>query len=593
MRRFAWVIVAMVVVGGGAASADPEDGRAAGSVWDEVRGMTLEEKVGQMFTLQVYGKSVNDADPAAVEGNRGLYGVGTIGEVVDKYGPGGIIYFAGSGMPDNVDDPRQVARLSNGIQRAALAQEGNIPMLISTDQEQGLVVRVTEPATMFPGAMALGAARDPALARSAASVGGYELRAMGINWDFAPVADVNVNPSNPVIGIRSFGSRPGLVSRMTAAQVEGYQGAGVSASAKHFPGHGDTGVDSHFGLPLITHTRAQLDRVDLPPFRAAIGAGVDSIMTAHVVVPALDPRPGRPATLSRPILTDLLRHEMGFDGLIVTDALTMEGVRQQFDDSRVPVEAIKAGADVLLVPPDMDAAYNGVLDAVRSGEIPERRIDASVRRILKLKHERGLYDDPFVGADAVDEKVGTPANRAVARTVADKSITLLKNDAGLLPLRPGSGADLLVVGCDGDLVADIAGAVEKRGVRTDTYAAGFDPDAAAIDAAVDLVGERDLVLVATSRAWRWEAQQGLVKALLDTGKPVVVVAMRDPYDIAHFPRAETYLATYGHRTVSTRALSRVLFGEVDPGGKLPVSIPAADDPERVIYPFGQGLGYRR
>ncbi len=312
------VLLGVLLSASSGAAAEP------GTIWSKIDRMTLREKVGQMFVPYVYGESAGTTAPADVSANRTLYGVDNATQLIDKYRPGGIIYFSWS---NNVNNPRQIAGLSNGIQRAAMGQPGMIPMLISADQEQGVVVRVDEPATQFPGAMALGATRNTESARTAAAITGRELRAIGINQDFAPVADVNVNPKNPVIGVRSFGSDPSLVSGMVAAQVRGYQqDANISATAKHFPGHGDTAVDSHYGLPVITHNRSKLESVDLPPFRAAIGSGVDAIMSAHIVVPALDDS-GRPATLSRPILTGLLRNELGYDGLIVTDALTMEGVR--------------------------------------------------------------------------------------------------------------------------------------------------------------------------------------------------------------------------------------------------------------------------
>lgn len=239
-------------------------------------------------------------------------------------------------------------------------------MLISTDQEHGIVARVGKPATLLPGAMALGANGSRTDARTAGSISGAELRALGIRQDYAPVADVNVNPANPVIGVRSFGADPAAVAGLVAAQVTGYQRASVAATAKHFPGHGDTAVDSHYGFPVIGHTREEWNAIDAPPFRAAVRAGIDSIMTAHIMVPALDGS-GDPATLSRPILTGILREELGYDGVVVTDSLGMQGVREKYGDDRVPVLALKAGVDQLLNPPSLDIAWNAVLTAVRQG----------------------------------------------------------------------------------------------------------------------------------------------------------------------------------------------------------------------------------
>lgn len=595
------LLALVLVVGSGAAMAQPGGKQPVneGFIRSKVARMTVEEKVGQLFVPYVYGETADTTAAADVAQNRKLYGVDNGRGVIEKYKPGGVIYFAWS---NNVNDPRQIASLSNGLQRAAMEQRMEVPLLVSTDQEQGVVVRVGEPATQFPGAMALGATRDTGFARQAAAVTGEELRALGINQNFAPVADVNVNAQNPVIGVRSFGSDPGLVSDMVAAQVLGSQNdANVSATAKHFPGHGDTAVDSHYGLPVITHTREELDRIDLPPFRAAIGNDIDAIMTAHIVVPALDPSE-RPATLSKPILTGLLREEMGFDGLIVTDALTMEGVRQQFGDGRVPVEAIKAGADMMLMPPDMDAAYGGVLEAVRSGEISKKRLNESVYRILKVKAERGLFEDPYVDETAVDASVGTPENRATASAISDRTITLVKNDASLLPLAPNGGQKVLVTGAGGvagsaadqadrSTLGSLAYALGQRGVTPTVYETGSNPNDARVNEAKARAAQSDLVVVTTNKAWTSAGQQKLVKELQATGKPVIVAATRDPYDIAYLPGTQTYLATYSYRAVSMQSLARVLFGEVDPSGKLPVDIPTAEDPDEVLYPYGHGLGY--
>lgn len=261
-----------------------DDARLRGKIIKMLRSMTLEEKVGQLFVVEVFGQDADTVTEAAAAGNQRLYGVDTPAEVIDKYHPGGIIYFTAARGPDNLRNPRQVATLSNGLQAAATSQRQPIPLLISTDQEGGaLVARLPAPATAMPGNMALGAGRSVADAHRSAEVIGTELAAVGINQDYAPVADVNVNPANPVIGIRSVGEDPGLVSDLVAAQVDGYHDGGVAAVAKHFPGHGDTAVDSHFGLPEVTHTRAELAAIDLPPFQAAIDTGVDTIMTAHEI----------------------------------------------------------------------------------------------------------------------------------------------------------------------------------------------------------------------------------------------------------------------------------------------------------------------
>lgn len=564
-----------------------ERGRDNATIRRMIDRMTLEEKVGQMFMTYAYGQSADDPDPAMVASNQQTYGVDNFEQLIDEYHLGGIIYFAWS---NNVNNPTQIAGLSNGIQDSALSQRSAVPLLVSTDQEQGVVVRVGPPATQFPGNMGLGAARKATYARTAAEITGRELRAIGINENFAPVADVNVNAQNPVIGVRSFGSDPGLVSTLTAAQVEGYQSQNVSSTAKHFPGHGDTNVDSHTGLPVIHHNREELDTIDLPPFESAIERDIDAIMTAHIVVPALDGS-GRPATLSKPILTGLLREQMDFDGLIVTDALTMEGVRQTYGDERVPVEAIKAGADVLLMPPDLDLAYNAVLDAVRSGEIGVGRINKSVYRILSLKMERGLFKNPYVDEDAVPSKVGTPEHLATADEITNKTVTLVKNDVDVLPLQANSSQDVLVTGWGVSTTKTLADSIAERGATTEVYETGVNPNEAQRQTAVTKAGSKDLVVVSSQRAWISSGQQELIRDLLATGTSVIVLAVRDPYDIAYFTDAPTYVATYSYSPVSLKATTRVLFGEVNPTGRLPVAIPTADDPDTELYPYGHGLSY--
>ncbi|BCJ47104.1 beta-N-acetylhexosaminidase [Actinoplanes ianthinogenes] len=519
--------------------------------------MTLPEKVGQLFTTYVYG---NDATTASPD-NRRLYGVDTPAEVVRKYHLGGVIYFAWTNSLQNI---RQVTTLSNGLQAAA---EG-VPLTIATDQEHGVVSRMPAPATQFPGGMALGAGRNPVDAYRTGQVTGQELRAVGINQAWAPDADVNVNPANPVIGVRSFGSEPKLVAAMTAGQILGFQvGANTSAAAKHFPGHGDTATDSHTGLPVITHTRAEWETIDAPPFKAAIAAGVDAIMSAHIVVPALDPS-GDPATLSPPILTGLLRNELGYRGVIVTDSLEMAGVREKYGDERVPVLALKAGADMLLMPPKFDVAYQAVLGAVASGELTEERIDQSVRRILALKQKRGLLKWTPLDPAAAEASVGSAEHLTIAQSVTDRTVTAIRNDDGLLPY-DATGKSILVTGASA--ATSLATAL------------GADPLVTTSPAdAVAAARNHDLTVVLTTSVSAGSAQQTLVDALLATGKPIVVVAVRNPYDLVRFPSARTYLATYSSTAVSMRSLAKVITGTSAPRGKLPVEIPG-------IYPYGHGL----
>ncbi|AHH93698.1 glycoside hydrolase family 3 protein [Kutzneria albida] len=542
--------------------------------------MSLPEKVGQLFMTYGYGPAANTVDPR----NQTEFGVDTPAQVVQRYHLGGFIYFAWS---DNIANPGQIAKLSNGLQQAALTSGAHVPLLISTDQEQGLVTRIGAPATTLPGSMALGASRDTGAARQAAAITGRELRAMGVNMDNAPDSDVNVNPANPIIGIRSFGSDPELVSDMVSAQVHGYQDSGpafrtVSATAKHFPGHGDAATDSHTGLPVIDHDKATWEQVDAPPFRAAIASGVDVIMTAHIVFPKLDTS-GDPSTLSPTVLTGMLRNELGYQGMVITDSLQMAGVRQKYSDAEIPVKALQAGADMLLMPQHVGTAIEGVLNAVRTGELSEQRIDQSVRRILTVKYRRGVLFQPFTDISAVDRVVGSKDNKAAAQRITDNTVTVLRNDDKLLPLK-SKPKSVLVTGWGQTATATLANAVTARGSKATALTVGAAPTPAAISAAVQAAGANDAVVVLTNGAYKDPGQQDLVRQLVATGKPVIAVCVGNPYDPGSVPQARTWIDTYSSTAVSMESLTKVIFGEHGPRGLLPVSIPGPDG-----YAYGAGL----
>jgi beta-N-acetylhexosaminidase len=541
-------------------------------------GMTLEQKVGQLFVPYVTGGT---ADTVSAE-NRARFGVDTPAEAVAKFHLGGVIYFAWSG---NTDNPAQIAGLSNGLQRANTAAGNPVPLSVATDQETGLVARVGPPATVFPGAMALGAARDPRLTYDTYEITGRELRAIGINTDYAPDADVNVNPANPVIGVRSFSSDPRLVAKNVSAAVSGLQDEQVTATAKHFPGHGDTGADSHTSLPVITHTREQWEKIDAPPFRAAIKAGVDAIMTAHISFPAFEPN-GDPSTLSSKVLTGVLRKELGFTGVIATDSLRMEGVRLMYSDPEIAVRAVEAGADVLLDPQQPAVQIQAVIDAVRSGRLTEDRIDASVRRILIMKSARGVLANPLVDEAKVATVVGNPQHRSWAQEITDRTTTLVTDGADLVPL---PAKKTFVTGWGTTQVNQLTAGLTERGWTTDSLATGTTPNAATVATAVGKAQESDQIVVTTSAAWNSPAQQQLVAALVATGKPVLVIALRDAYDIGHLDGITSYLVTYSSTTVAVESALRVVTGENRARGKLPVDIPDPDRPGTALYPFGTGL----
>ncbi|MEU5877357.1 glycoside hydrolase family 3 protein [Spirillospora sp. NPDC047279] len=522
--------------GDGTTSGASPDGRATGSApaapaspasWIPafVADMSVAEKVGQVFVPTF-------SSQAAAE------------SIIKRYRVGGLIYF-----PQNMRTPAQTAAQSNTMQKAS-----KIPLLLGVDEEQGIVSR-TPFITSFPGNMALGATRRTADARDAARITGAELRAVGINQNYAPVADVNVNPANPVIGVRSFGSDPALVSTMLDAAIEGYQAAGVAATAKHFPGHGDTATDSHTGLPVINHTRAEWEKLDAPPFKAAIRSNVDAIMSAHIVVPKLDGS-GEPSTLSRKVLTGLLREGLGYQGVIVTDSLQMAGARKKYDDGDVAVRALNAGADQLLMPMNLPRAHRAVMAAVRSGKISEKRLDDAVSRILRLKEQRGLFRGTRVDPARAAEVVGSKESRATVRRVAEHAVTVVRNEK-ILPLK---GKSVYVSGPRG---GDLAAALREEGVRT-----------------VPAIRNADAVVLTTLNAGAAGAA-AQVKAF--SSKPVILAALGRPYDLDKAGQAKAAVATYSSGSPAVAALARALAGTIKPTGRLPV--PAGGEP------VGTGLTY--
>ncbi|UOX93490.1 glycoside hydrolase family 3 protein [Amycolatopsis sp. FBCC-B4732] len=557
------------------------DAQAEAAATQALRGLTLEEKVGQLFITWVNGKTADEVNPK----NQTDFGVDTPAQVVRKYHLGGVIYF-NNDTRDNFDDPVQVAKLSNGLQKAAITSGAHIPLQVAADQEGGTVTRMGAPATEFPNAMAISAGRDTGRATKAATILGQELRAVGINQDFAPDSDVNSNPANPVIGVRSFAGQPGLASDFVTAELKGFQKS-VAATSKHFPGHGAAPTDSHTGLPRIDSTEAQWRATDVPPFKAAIAAGVDSIMSAHIQFPSLDPSL-EPATLSKPIITGKLRNELGYNGVVVTDALEMQGVRQLHSDAEIPVLALKAGIDQLLMPVHLDLAINSVLTAVKTGDIPMQRIDQSVLRVLKLKFKRGILFSPFVDTNRVMKTVGIPASLATAQDIADRGITAVANDAGVLPLKQ-KPATALVTGWGVSTTATLAQKLTAHGTAATAYQTGQAPTDAQIAQAVANAKNTDLVVVLTNNIATFPLQTKLLDALQATGKPVVAVAAQIPYDAGYPSTVKTWLATYGYITPTLEALAKVVLGETKPVGKLPVDIPAGADLTTVKYPFGHGL----
>jgi beta-N-acetylhexosaminidase len=571
--------------------------------------MTIPEEVGQLFEVNGYGSSVRDRNPQMVKLNRRYYGVSNIAELIKKYHLGGIIYFDwtnnfGTGSTVN---PAQVVGLSNGIQRVAMSQQPGVPIVISTDQEEGEVLRMGAPATVFPGNMPLGATRDTGLAQRAALITGQELRAVGINVDNAPVTDVNLSPLNEADGIRSYGDQVGLVSSFGVAQVKGYQTrqatTGVGATAKHFPGFGDATANSDFSKVVSPQNLTQVKRLNFPSMEAAFRAGIDRVMVTHILFPKITGGT-IPSSMSRFWITAMLRNYLHYDGPVVTDALDATAVAQ-FSPQRVALSAFDAGADELLEiaqynpptidkpPGDLVPAYNAILRAVRTHKISKRRLDQSVIRILRLKWKLGLVKQPITNPNRWKTVVGTPQHEAVANTVAQRSIMLLKNSAGLLPLQANSGKNVLVTGFGQVTTATLGQDIAKFGVTPHVLATGSNPTSAQVAAAVAAAEQNDIVVDSTFNAWTPGApgQINLYKALLATGKPVVVAAVGTPYDVAYLPGVSTFITSVDYQPVSLHALVQAIFGQLNPTGKLPVTITQPPPSKAVLYPFGYGLGY--
>lgn len=456
--------------------------------------------------------------------------------------------------------------IAEELERAASAG-GKLPPLIGIDQEGGQLMAISRGMTELPGNMALGATRDPALAEAAGRVLARELLAMGCNLNFAPSIDVNSNPANPVIGTRAFGDDPELVGMLGASMIKGMQSEGLLTSAKHFPGHGDVQTDTHFSAPVIDQPRERIDSIELRPFRQAIHAGVDAIMSAHIILTAIDA--DNPATLSRKVMKDLLRGEMGFTGLTITDAMDMHAVAVRGADASVR-DAITAGNDLVLLGHMGDQL--GLMERMAALEDAEaiRRIEAAQRRVARTRP----------GFDVL----GSAAHRDIARQIAEKAITLVKDDDGLLPLRPSPDSRIVVITpepvnltpADTSAFVEIALADAVRGFhpRTDAYQLPHHGTEQDVLALVDAASDADVVIVGTVNASVQPIQVTLVNALHARGLNPIVIALRTPYDLVAFPTISTYLCAYNIRRPAVEAAARALFGAIIPTGILPCALPA-------------------
>jgi beta-N-acetylhexosaminidase len=466
-----------------------------------------------------------------------------------------------------------------------------VPLLMTADLEWGPGTRLRG-ATLLPMNMAIGAAGPAELAYEAGRITGLEGRAAGLHVAYAPVADVNVNPLNPVINTRAYGSEAGLVSDRVVEFVRGARSAGLLTVAKHFPGHGDTETDSHLALPVLGASRGRLEEVELAPFRAAVGAGVAGVMTAHMAVPALDPTGrNRPATLSPPILTELLRQGLGFGGLVVTDALHMDGVKGQGRPGEVAVAALLAGADLLLQPPQEVQVLDAVVRAVRAGRLTEERIDGSVRRVLAAKAALGLHEGAGVDLGGLGGMVARAEHQAWARTVAERSLTLVRGEPGRLPAVVRDREVVVVAYDDGASHrwgGPLAEGLTARGARVTLLRLSRRSTAAELARVRRVAQEADVAVFASfSRALPWRGGLGLPEAVASLAEAMsrsgaVVMSFGDPYLLRQIPSAQTYLLAWSEVEASQAAAVRALVGEIPITGSLPIDLP----PE---YRVGHGL----
>jgi beta-N-acetylhexosaminidase len=562
-----------------------------GDKWAEktLRGLSIEEKIGQVFMIWCRASFLNVENPEYLQWLEAMqkYHVGSFAMSVHVDGP----FLLRT-------EPFEAAELLNRLQK-----ESKLPLLIAADFERGVSMRLMG-TTNFPHAMAFGAGGRLEDAETFGRITAQESRAIGVHWNFFPDADVNSNPANPIINTRSFGEDPKQVGDLAVAYMKGARQAGMLTTVKHFPGHGDTATDSHLGVASVNGDRAHLDAIELPPFRQAIAAGVDSVMVAHVTVPALDSDPNHVASISPAVVSDLLEKQLGFKGLIVTDALDMAGLTHLFANNigRAAVEAFKAGNDLLIIPPDLGASYDAMLKALRAGEISQERLNHSVLKILKIKGSLGLNKSRTVDLNAISAAVGKPENIAFGQQVADAAITVVRDNGKVLPLKSKGTIQgglpymtkeethnqVVAVLFSDDMRAESGRAFgrEFRARIADARVIYVDPRSAAgmSDDVLKAVDEAQTVVAAVygiptagkvgNSVGMADASGTLLQQLLDHGaEKTAVVAMGNPYLASDFPKIENYMCTFSNATVSEVSAIKALFGEIAIRGHLPVTIP--------------------
>lgn len=588
----------------------PKPANGAAHVWVEqtLKQLSLEQKVGQMLQVRGYAsyQDFNSPDYKQVRDQLEKYHIGSIvfGMHFNKSGP-------------IRSSPLDAAKVANQLQR-----DSKLPLLLAADLERGVASRL-QCVPSFPWPMAFGAVNDVAEVERFASITAREARAIGIQWALAPVADVNSNPANPIINDRSFGEDPEQVGALVSAFIRGAHANNLLVTAKHFPGNGDASVDSHRAIALLDANTAHLHAIEFPPFKAAISAGVDSIMLAHAIVPALEPDPNKITTISSNVVKGVLRGQLGFRGVVLTDALEMRGITKLYDPAKgsptalAALDAVKAGCDVIMVPSDLDGAFHAIVNAVVSGEIPESRIDESVRKILEIKVAVGLDKNRFVDLDQVAGLASKPEDIAFAQEVADNAVTLVRDNAKLLPLKSNissaKSADAGNSVLGQKMVAVILGEPleEKNGQEFEREMKARRPDAAIfrfdgrfsasmVTQVMEAIAGADQVVLASyviNRAAKQTVVDGIHKSYFGlpglagrlfqeivTKYPqkTAVISLGSPYLIENFPQIQTYICTYAMAPTSEISVVKALFGEIQNHAKLPVTLPG-------IAPLGFSL----
>ncbi len=527
-------------------------------------GMTLEEQIGQSLMVGFWGTT------PSLE----------IIDLIQRYHVGNVILFS-----RNIHNTQQVLELTQKLQEIAKEAGQRYPLLIAIDQENGIVQRLGDIVTIFPGNMALGAIGSEEIAYKVSMATGNELKALGINMNLAPVVDVNNNPANPVIGVRSFGENPSLVARLGAAMVKGYRTAGIFSCLKHFPGHGDTATDSHLSLPVIPYALQRLEALELVPFRSGIEAEADSVMIAHVAFPALAEQNTLPATLSPSIVEGLLREQLDFKGVILSDCMEMQAISDAFDSERTAVMALRAGIDLVLVSHEYThqrASLEAIQAAIQSNELNAQAVRQAAERVLKLKAHFLSWND-LPGTTTPSAIIGCEKHVQLQSMAFELSITLVRNGEALLPLHLDSGERIVVLSPQRNLKS----MVEDRSFSDELLVdilQQFHSQVELMPVPPDLLEddfvmllqttrESDIFVLATVNAHRDVQQAELVRCLISSGRHIIVIAIHNPYDLQAFPQLSTYLCTYEYSQPALVAAVQVMFGEKHAKGNLPVSIP--------------------